>query len=159
VTWQAFCAVFATSTASLSASISAGSLCLTDDAAAMRLFTATGLRSGVTETRCIAVTSSGSPATVRLYGTGRSSLALASGIGMSMSTVIFDVVRREETAADATAAEVFSEVLTVAGVQRLRRREGAFGAFAELPLSAVRTHPRPSHRCRAGLARCPQSSR
>lgn len=84
-------------------------------------------------------------------------LALVSGIGMCM--VIFAVIRREEIAADATAVEVFGEVLTVAGVQRLRRREGAFGAFAELPLTAVRTHPRPSHRRRAGLTHRPQPGR
>ena len=73
-------------------------------------------------------------------------LALLSGVAMCVAA--FEVIRREETAADATAAEVFGEVLTVAGVERLRRKEGA---FAELPLAALRTHPRPSDRRRAGL--------
>lgn len=73
LTWQASYAVFSDSTAPLVATVGAATLNLTDDDAAVRLFTATGLRPGVTQTRCIAVTSSGPPVTVRLYGTGRSS--------------------------------------------------------------------------------------
>ncbi|MCZ2849586.1 hypothetical protein [Modestobacter sp. VKM Ac-2978] len=53
--------------------VSTGTLTLTDDDSAVRMFTATGLRPRATATRCIAVAAAGSPATVRLYGTGRSS--------------------------------------------------------------------------------------
>lgn len=72
-------------------------------------------------------------------------------VGLAVwAALIVEVIRREETGADATAAEVFGEVLTVAGVKRLQRRERPFAEFA---VTAWRTHPRPSHRRRAGLAR------
>lgn len=57
--------------------------------------------------------------------------------------------RREESATDVTAATVFSEVLTPAGVQRLRRAEGALSGYVP---NLLRTHPRPAARRRAGLA-------
>ncbi|PZA21083.1 hypothetical protein DMO24_12070 [Modestobacter versicolor] len=75
--------------------VSTGTLTLTDDDSAVRMFTATGLKPGATATECIAVTASGSPSTVRLYGTGRSTtnglagqlaLTVAVGTGGSSST-------------------------------------------------------------------------
>lgn len=66
-----------------------------------------------------------------------------------MVATIATVTRREEVATDATAAAVFGEVLSTAGVRRLRRREGIPGAL--LP-TVLRSHPRPGSRRRAGHA-------
>ncbi len=54
------------------------------------------------------------------------------------------VTRREEVA---TAAAVFGEVLSTAGVRRLRRREGI---PARLLPNVLRSHPHPGSRRRAG---------
>ncbi|WP_249522531.1 hypothetical protein [Modestobacter marinus] len=91
--WHGAYAGFSATTGSLALpTVSTGTLALTDDDSAVRMFTATGLRPGASGTRCVAVTASGSPATVRLYGTGRSStnglaaqldLAIAVGTGGS----------------------------------------------------------------------------
>lgn len=72
--WHGAYAGFSDTTVSLPLpTVSTGTLTLTDDDSAVRMFTATGLRPGASATRCIAVAAAGSPATVRLYGTGRSS--------------------------------------------------------------------------------------
>lgn len=71
--WHGAYAGFSDTTATQALpTVSTGALALTDDDSAVRLFTATGMRPGASGTRCVAVTASGSPATVRLYGTGRS---------------------------------------------------------------------------------------
>jgi len=66
-----------------------------------------------------------------------------------MAAGIATVTRREEVATDATAAAVFGEVLSTAGVRRLRRREGI---PARLLPSLLRSHPHPGSRRRAGQA-------
>jgi hypothetical protein len=96
VVWHSAYAGFVDVTASRAMpTISTGTLALTDDDAAVRMFTATGMKPGATAAKCIRVTSSGSPATVRLYGTGRSTtnglsaqlrLTVALGTGGSSST-------------------------------------------------------------------------
>jgi hypothetical protein len=67
--------------------ISTGTLALTDDDAAIRMFAVTGLKPGDTAAKCIAVSATGSAAaTVRLYGTGRSSTnALANWLNVTVS--------------------------------------------------------------------------
>ena len=71
--WQASYASFGDSAPAFSASVGTGTLTLVDDDSAVRMFTATGLKPGSTGSKCITVSSSGSPATVKLYGTGRNS--------------------------------------------------------------------------------------
>lgn len=66
-----------------------------------------------------------------------------------MVAAIARVTRREEVATGATVAAVFGEVLSAAGVRRLRRREGVPGAL--LP-TVLRSYPRPGFRRRAGQA-------
>jgi hypothetical protein len=74
VVWQSASAGFTDSTAALRPSISSAALALSDDDAATRLFSASGLKPGDTATRCIVVTSTSTvPVDVRLYVTGRSS--------------------------------------------------------------------------------------
>ncbi len=63
--------------------------------------------------------------------------------------VLLALLRREESATDAVAAVVFGEVLTLAGVERLRRREGALSRYVP---TVLRSHPHPSARRCAGLA-------
>jgi hypothetical protein len=74
VVWQSASAGFTDPTAPVRAGFGTGTIALTDDDAAVRLFTATDLKPGDTATRCIAVTSTSTlPVDVRLYVTGRSS--------------------------------------------------------------------------------------
>ena len=74
VVWQSASAGFTDPTPPVRASFGTATISLTDDDAAVRLFTATGLKPGDTATRCIAVTSTSTlPVDVRLYVTGRSS--------------------------------------------------------------------------------------
>jgi hypothetical protein len=74
VVWQSASAGFTDPTAPVRASFGTGTITLTDDDAAVRLFTASDLKPGDTATRCIAVTSASTlPVEVRLYVTGRSS--------------------------------------------------------------------------------------
>jgi hypothetical protein len=65
---------------------SAGTVVLTDDDSNTAMFTATGLKPGSTDTKCIAVTSSGSLASsVKLYGTSPSTTdALSTYIHLSI---------------------------------------------------------------------------
>lgn len=79
--------------------------------------------------------------------------AAVSAVGMYFVNVT--LVRREEIATDATAAAVFGEVLSAAGVARVRRNEGALSRY--LP-TVIRSHPHPAARRRAGLAHRPQPS-
>jgi hypothetical protein len=74
VVWQSASAGFTDATATLKPGITAATLALTDDDAATRLFSVSGLKPGDTATRCIAVTSTSTvPVDVRLFVTGRSS--------------------------------------------------------------------------------------
>lgn len=81
-------------------------------------------------------------------------VAAVSAVGMYFVNVTLE--RREEIATDATAAEVFAEVLSVAGVERVRRNEGALSRY--LP-TVIRSHPHPAARRRAGLAHRPLTKR
>jgi hypothetical protein len=85
--WQSAYAGFSDTTAVRALpTITTGTLALTDDDSAVRMFTVTGLKPGMSATKCIAVTSTGSPATVRLYGTGRSTTnGLASWLNLTVS--------------------------------------------------------------------------
>lgn len=78
-------------------------------------------------------------------------LALALGIvGVTgMWLVLVALIRREETETDAAAATVFGEVLTPAGVERIRRNEGRLSRYVP---TVLRSHPHPAARRRAGLA-------
>ena len=70
------------------------------------------------------------------------------GVG-ALWLMLVALIRREETAADVTAAAVFGAVLTIAGVERLRRGEGALVRY--MP-NVLREHTHPNARRRAGLA-------
>ena len=70
------------------------------------------------------------------------------GVG-ALWLMLIALIRREEAAADVTAAAVFGEVLTIAGVERLRRGEGALARYVP---SVLREHTHPNARRRAGLA-------
>lgn len=64
-------AAFSASTSSPTSNWATGTVALSDDDSSTALFTASNLAPGATGTRCIAVTSTGSLASiVRLYGTG-----------------------------------------------------------------------------------------
>src|SRR4051812_50082268 len=87
--WHSSYAGFSDATAPWASTVGTGTLALTDDDTALRMFTATGIKPGATGTRCIAVSSSGSRAAVRLYGTGRSSsngLSAALRLTISLGT-------------------------------------------------------------------------
>jgi hypothetical protein len=90
VVWQSAYATFTASSAPVTARVSTGTVVLGDDDAERSLFTATGIKPGASGERCIRVTSSGSaPATVRMYGTGRSTgngLATALGLTVQLGT-------------------------------------------------------------------------
>jgi hypothetical protein len=85
--WHASYAAFSASTANPASGWAAGTVVLADDDADTALFTATGLAPGGTDSRCIAVTSTGSlPSAVRLYGTGyASSNNLAAHLSVTIS--------------------------------------------------------------------------
>jgi hypothetical protein len=75
------------------------------------MFTVAGLKPGATATKCIAVTASGSAATVRLYGTGRSStnglanhLTVTVSVGTGGSTKSCNGFTASSTAYDGTLA-------------------------------------------------------
>jgi hypothetical protein len=84
--WHSAYAGFTDVAPPLQSTLSTGTLALVDDDLGVRMFTATGLKPGTTGSECITVSSSGSPATVKLYGSGRSStLALASYLKLTIS--------------------------------------------------------------------------
>lgn len=70
--------------------------------------------------------------------------------------VLIGLIRQEEIATDTTAAQVFGEVLTVAGVQRIRRNEGALSRYVP---TLLRSHRDPAAGRRAGLASRPDLDR
>ena len=73
VTWRASYSSFSSKTFSPASNWAAGSVALSDDDAGTAMFTAAGLFPASTDTKCIAVTSTGSlPSAVRLYGTAAS---------------------------------------------------------------------------------------
>jgi hypothetical protein len=80
-------AAFSATTTSPTSNWAAGTVALSDDDSATALFTATNLEPGATDTRCIAVTSSGSLASdVRLYGTAPATTnALSSHITLTVT--------------------------------------------------------------------------
>src|SRR4051794_36898662 len=96
--WQSAYAAFTESTQSYTLTWSTGTVAIADDDAGAVLFSASGLRPGATQTRCITVTSTGSaPSLIRLYGTGRTStkslstyltLAVAAGSGGSAASCV-----------------------------------------------------------------------
>jgi hypothetical protein len=86
VVWHAAYATFTVSTPTYPLGWSTGAVALSDDDAGSALFTATGVEPGAADTRCIVVTSTGNvPATVRLYGTGRTS---TNGLSTALSLVV-----------------------------------------------------------------------
>jgi hypothetical protein len=80
-------AAFTATTSTPTNNWAAGTVALADDDAATALFSATNLAPGSTDTRCIAVTSTGSLASaVRLYGTGATTTnALSSHITLTIT--------------------------------------------------------------------------
>jgi hypothetical protein len=87
VVWHSAYAAFTDSTPSYVTTWSTGTVALADDDAGAVMFSASGLKPGATQTRCIAVTSTGTaPAAVRLYGTGRTTTR-------SLSTYLLLTVR------------------------------------------------------------------
>ncbi len=78
--WHSAYAGFSDATTPLALpTVSTGALTLVDDDSAQRMFVATGIKPGASGTGCVAVTAGGSPATVRLYGTGRATTNALSG--------------------------------------------------------------------------------
>jgi hypothetical protein len=96
--WQSAYAAFTISTPTYTLGWATGSVAIADDDAGAVLFSASGLRPGATQTRCITVTSTGSaPSVVRLYGTGRTTtkslttyltLAISAGSGGSAASCV-----------------------------------------------------------------------
>jgi len=87
-----------------------------------------------------------------LHGVGPWTVGLAiAAVGQvgGLWLVLLALLRREESATDAMAAAVFGEVLTAAGVARLRRREGALSPYVP---TVLRSHPHPRDRRTAGRA-------
>jgi hypothetical protein len=71
--WQSAYANFTDSAPAISTTLGTGTLTLSDDDAAGTMFAVGRLKPGATGTRCIKVSVAGTaPASVRLYGTGRS---------------------------------------------------------------------------------------
>ncbi len=93
---QASYSAFTSTTSNPTNNWSAGTVSLSDDDSNTAMFTATGLKPGVTGTKCIAVTSSGTLASeVKLYGTSSSTtdalstyidLAIVQGTGGSSAS-------------------------------------------------------------------------
>ncbi len=86
-----------------------------------------------------------------LFGSGRYvglllTLGLVGATGMWL--VLVALIRQEETETDATATDVFGEVLTPAGVERIRRNEGLLSGY--IP-TFLRSHPHPAARRQASL--------
>ncbi|SDF99546.1 Camelysin metallo-endopeptidase [Blastococcus aurantiacus] len=86
VVWQSAYATFADSAGPVTATASTGTLTLGDDDAGSTLFGVSDIKPGDNGTRCIRVTANGTaPATVRMYGTGRSSSA---GLAAAMTLTV-----------------------------------------------------------------------
>ena len=106
VVWQSAYATFADSAGPVAASASTGTLTLGDDDAGSTLFAASDLKPGDNGTRCIRVTANGTaPASVRMYGTGRSSTA---GLAAAMTLTV-----RLGTGGSSTSCANFSTNPTV----------------------------------------------
>jgi hypothetical protein len=106
VVWQSAYATFADSAGPVAATAGTGTLTLGDDDAGSTLFAAADLEPGDTGTRCIRVTANGtSPASVRLYGTGRSSTA---GLAAALTLTV-----RLGTGGTSASCNGFSSTATV----------------------------------------------
>jgi hypothetical protein len=106
VVWQSAYATFADSAGPVAATASTGTLTLGDDDAGSTLFAASDLKPGDTGTRCIRVTANGtSPASVRVYGTGRSSTA---GLAAALTLTV-----RLGTGGSATSCNGFTSTTNV----------------------------------------------
>jgi Zn-dependent protease with chaperone function len=93
-----------------------------------------------------------------LFGSGRYvGLLLILGLvgAAGMWLVLMALIRQEETETDVTATDVFGEVLTPAGVERIQRNEGRLSRYVP---TVLRTHPHPATRRRARLATTPAGS-
>ena len=84
--WGASYSAFSATTSNGSNNWSAGTVALTDDGNNTAMFNATNLKPGSTDSKCIAVTSSGSVASaVKLYGTGATTTkALSSSLNLTV---------------------------------------------------------------------------
>ena len=106
VVWQSAYATFADSAAPFPATASTGTLTIGDDDAGSTLFAAADLKPGDTGTRCIRVTANGTaPASVRFYGTGRSSTA---GLAAAMTLTV-----RLGTGGSASSCTGFTNATTI----------------------------------------------
>lgn len=87
IVWQASYSAFSATTANPANNWSAGTVALSNDGSNTAMFTATNLKPGSTDTKCIAVTSTGSLASaVKLYGTNSSTTnALSSSINLTIT--------------------------------------------------------------------------
>lgn len=85
--WHASYSAFSAQTASPASNWNAGTVALSDDDSNTALFTANNLKPGSSDTKCIAVTSTGSlPSAVKLYGTNPTTTKdLASNISLTIT--------------------------------------------------------------------------
>ena len=85
--WQSSYAAYTGQTSNPAENWATGTVALTDDDSGTALFSASNLKPGSTDTKCIVVTSNGSlPSAVKLYGTGYSTQkALGSSINLSIT--------------------------------------------------------------------------
>jgi hypothetical protein len=99
--WQSAYANFTDSAPSLTTTLGTGTLAISDDDAAGTMFVVGRLKPGVTGTRCIKVSVSGTAeAAVRLYGTGRT---VSRGLDASLQLTV-----REGTGGSTSSCNGFS---------------------------------------------------
>lgn len=138
VVWQSAYATFADSAAPVAATATTGTLTLGDDDAGGTLFAASDLKPGDSGTRCIRVTANGTaPATVRLYGTGRSNSA---GLAEAMTlTVRMGTGGSASTCAGFTSgATVYTGTLAGFGAEGFAAGLGSWNAPGKV--AAYRTY-------------------
>lgn len=87
IVWHSSYSAFSAQTTNPSSNWKAGTVALSDDDSNTAMFNATGLKPGSSDTKCIAVTSTGSLASaVKLYGTNPSTTnGLAASINLSIT--------------------------------------------------------------------------